>query len=167
MPVEQFVTGAFEVTLDPGELLQAIRIPRPSRTARCGYYKVCRKAGEFALASGAVLLDAERGRFQRGHRAQPQGRPIVIDDARGMFAEESRRPGAAARLDETAALELLRRAGSDARQSAPAHHRPGAGSRAGDRRNDARRPHRKRHRGARRRWSRARISPTCCARSSG
>src|SRR4051812_4497524 len=46
VPAEQFLIGAFEVTLQPGELLQAIRIPRPSRAARCGYYKVSRKAGE-------------------------------------------------------------------------------------------------------------------------
>src|SRR6202011_1815127 len=59
-PMDQLVTGAFEASLEPVELLQAIRIPRPSRAARCGYYKVCRKAGEFALASGAVLLDGER-----------------------------------------------------------------------------------------------------------
>ena len=45
VPIDQFVTGAFEVMLEPGELLQAICIPRPSRAARCGYYKVCRKAG--------------------------------------------------------------------------------------------------------------------------
>jgi aerobic carbon-monoxide dehydrogenase medium subunit len=107
VPVEQFVTGAFEVMLDQAELLQAIRIPRPSRTARCGYYKVCRKAGEFALASGAVLLDVERDRFRAVFGAT-QGRPIVVDDVRPILGGV---PGAAVGLDETAAHELLRRAG--------------------------------------------------------
>jgi len=109
VPVEEFVTGAFEVTLEPGELLQAIRIPRPSRSARCGYYKVCRKAGEFALASGAVLLDPDRDRF-RAVIGATQGRPIVVGDARTIF-DGIRQPGAAVRLDEKAATELLRRAG--------------------------------------------------------
>ena len=109
VPVEEFVTGAFEVTLEPGELLQAIRIPRPSRSARCGYYKVCRKAGEFALASGAVLLDPDRDRF-RAVIGATQGRPIVVDDARTIFGGIPQ-PAAAVRLDEKAATELLRRAG--------------------------------------------------------
>jgi carbon-monoxide dehydrogenase medium subunit len=95
--------------LEPGELLQAIRIPRPSRAARCGYYKVCRKAGEFALASGAVLLDGERERFRAAIGAT-EGRPVVIADAR-MVLEGIPRPGAAVRLDERAANELLGRAG--------------------------------------------------------
>src|SRR5262245_21958300 len=79
------------------------------RTARCGYYKVCRKAGEFALASGAVLLDRERNRF-RAVIGATEGRPVVVDDARTILGEVLR-PGAAVRLDESAANELLQRAG--------------------------------------------------------
>jgi carbon-monoxide dehydrogenase medium subunit len=109
LPVEQFVTGAFEVSLEPGELLQSIHIPRPSRAARCGYYKVCRKAGEFALATGAVVFDADRDRF-RAVIGATQGRPIVVGDARTIFNAIPQR-GGAARLDEAAAAELLRRAG--------------------------------------------------------
>jgi carbon-monoxide dehydrogenase medium subunit len=109
MPVEQFVIGAFEVTLQPGELLQAIRIPRPSRAARCGYYKVCRKAGEFALASGAVLIDPDRGRFTAVMGAT-QGRPIVVADARTLF-EGVPQPTSTVRLNDGAAVELLRQAG--------------------------------------------------------
>jgi carbon-monoxide dehydrogenase medium subunit len=108
VPVERFVTGAFEVTLEPAELLQAIRIPRPSRAARCGYYKVCRKAGEFALASAAVLFDGERDRF-RAVIGATQGRPIVVEDARSILRGVSQ-PGAAVELDATAAGALLRRA---------------------------------------------------------
>jgi len=107
IPIEQFVIGAFEVTLQPGELLQAIRIPRPSRAARCGYYKVCRKAGEFALASGAVLIDADRDRFTAVIGAT-QGRPIVVDDARTILEGI---PTGTARLKDGAAVELLRQAG--------------------------------------------------------
>jgi aerobic carbon-monoxide dehydrogenase medium subunit len=109
LPVEQFVTGAFEVSLEPGELLQSIHIPRPSRAARCGYYKVCRKAGEFALATGAVVFDADRDRF-RAVIGATQGRPIVVGDARTIFNAIPQR-GGAARLDDAAAAELLRRAG--------------------------------------------------------
>ena len=108
VPVERFVTGAFEVMLKPAELLQAIRIPRPSRAARCAYYKVSRKAGEFALASAAVLFDRERDRF-RAVIGATQGRPIVVEDARSILPGVSQ-PGAAVELDATAAGALLRRA---------------------------------------------------------
>ena len=108
VPVERFVTGAFEVMLEPAELLQGIRIPRPSRAARCAYYKVCRKAGEFALASAAVLFDRERDRF-RAVIGATQGRPIVVEDARSILRGVSQ-PGTAVELDATAAGALLPRA---------------------------------------------------------
>ena len=47
------MTGAFETRLPAGELVTAIRIPRLSPAARWGYYKICRKTGEFAHAIGA------------------------------------------------------------------------------------------------------------------
>ncbi len=109
LPLEQFVASAFEVRLEAAELLQAIRIPRPSRSARCAYYKVCRKAGEFALASGAVLLDRERERF-RAVIGATQGRPIVIDDARRLLGAVPQQ-GTPARLHEGATNELLQGAG--------------------------------------------------------
>jgi carbon-monoxide dehydrogenase medium subunit len=109
VPIEEFVTGAFEVKLGTGELLQAIRIPRPSRTTRCGYYKVCRKAGEFALASGAVLVDPDRDLFRAVIGATP-GRPIVVADARTIFPAFPR-PGHADGLNEKAVADLLHHAG--------------------------------------------------------
>ncbi len=80
VPATEFVTGAFATVLAPSELLEAIRLPRPSRRARLGYYKVCRKAGEFALAMSAVMDDPERGIFRMVIGAT-NGRPIVVPDA--------------------------------------------------------------------------------------
>jgi carbon-monoxide dehydrogenase medium subunit len=107
--VERFVTGAFETALAPGELLQAIRIPRPPTTARSGYYKVCRKAGEFALASAAVRFDAPSG-LCRAVVGATDGRPILIEDARALFGGIPR-AAETLRLDERAAADLLRGAG--------------------------------------------------------
>jgi aerobic carbon-monoxide dehydrogenase medium subunit len=59
--IEEFVTGVFENTLAPGELVEAVRVPRLSERARWGFYKVSRKAGDFAHAIGAVLDDPGRG----------------------------------------------------------------------------------------------------------
>lgn len=55
-----FFKGLFEVDLKEGELLVAVRIPRRSRAARYGYWKFCRKAGEFPQAIGGALTDPER-----------------------------------------------------------------------------------------------------------
>jgi len=59
-PVEKFVTGLFQTDLTDKELLVAIRIPKRPAGARFGYWKFCRKAGEFAQAIGAALRDPER-----------------------------------------------------------------------------------------------------------
>lgn len=96
---EHFVTGAYENALGAGELLEAIRVPRLSVRGRCGYYKICRKVGEFALAIGAVLNDRDREQF-RVVIGAAKGRPVVITDARQF----QRSDGA---LDETAVTHLL------------------------------------------------------------
>jgi aerobic carbon-monoxide dehydrogenase medium subunit len=59
-PVERFVTALFTTALEADEVLVAIRIPKRSASARYGYWKFCRKAGEFAQAIGAALHDPER-----------------------------------------------------------------------------------------------------------
>ena len=104
LPVERFVTGAFENALAPGELLEAIRIPRLPPRGGWGYNKICRKAGEFALAIGVVFIDPERDRFRMVIGAT-RGRPIVVPDAR-----EFRRRDAAG-LNEAAVLSLFDRNG--------------------------------------------------------
>jgi carbon-monoxide dehydrogenase medium subunit len=73
-----FITGAFRVALAPGELLRAVRIPIPSAASRLGYYKACRKPGEFAHAMSAVLID---GASRRAVIGAVGGRPIVLEGA--------------------------------------------------------------------------------------
>lgn len=99
LPADQFITGAYQTALAPGEMLEAIRIPRLSVRGRCGYYKLCRKAGEFALAISAVLNDLERGQF-RVVIGATHGRPIVVADARELCTDKGT-------LDEAAVLRLL------------------------------------------------------------
>ena len=60
LTVEKFLTGIFETALQDDELLVAVRIPRRSKAARYGYWKFCRKAGEFPQAIGGALRDPER-----------------------------------------------------------------------------------------------------------
>lgn len=84
LSVEDLMLGVFDVALQPTELLEAIRIPRLSASARWGYHKVCRKTGEFAHAIGAVLDDPDRG-VCRAVIGAIDAKPLVLADARGLF----------------------------------------------------------------------------------
>ena len=95
-----FVRGPFETALADDELLVEVRVPLLSAGARWGYYKVCRKPGEFAQASAAVLVDAARG-IGRCVIGATAGRPIVIDDPHLLRAPPDA-PRVAAALSATA-----------------------------------------------------------------
>ena len=97
------MTGAYETVLAADELLAAITIPRLSPHARFGYFKVCRKAGEFALAMSAVLNDPEQGQLRMVIGAT-KGRPIVLADGREIL-------GGGATIHEPAFLRLLNQHG--------------------------------------------------------
>jgi len=84
LAVEAFVTGALETVLESYELLEAIRVPAQSASAQWGYYKVCRKTGEYAQAIGAVLLDRPRNVF-RAVIGATERKPLVLADARALF----------------------------------------------------------------------------------
>lgn len=60
IPADSFMLGAFTTGLADAELIEGIEVPKPSAMARWGYYKFCRKTGDFPEASGAVMLDPER-----------------------------------------------------------------------------------------------------------
>jgi aerobic carbon-monoxide dehydrogenase medium subunit len=76
--IGKFVRGAMESDLAPGEILAGIRIPKFSTKARFGYHKICRKAGEFAEAIGAVAIDPERG-TGRLVTSTDGGAPLIFD----------------------------------------------------------------------------------------
>ena len=85
LSIEDFVTGVFEVALAPGEILEAVRIPRLSRSARWGFCKICRKTGELAQAIAAVLYDPERSVF-RAVIGATESMPVVVADAASLFS---------------------------------------------------------------------------------
>ena len=82
--VEDVMTGVFETVLAPDELVTAVRIPKFSTDARWGYYKACRKVGEFAHASGAILHDPGHG-VSRAVIGAIEARPIVFTDTRELY----------------------------------------------------------------------------------
>lgn len=78
--IDRLVNGAFATSLDEDEILVAIRIPKLSAAARWGYYKFCRKPGEFAEALAAVLVDPDRN-VCRAVIGATSGAPHVVEDA--------------------------------------------------------------------------------------
>ena len=86
LPVAALMLGMFATALEPAELIEAVRVPRLSAGARWGYYKLTRKAGEFAHAIGAALHDPARG-ICRAVIGATGGAPIVIEDAATLRAD--------------------------------------------------------------------------------
>ena len=105
VPVHKFVTAAFENALSPGEILQAVFIPRMPAGARFSHHKVSRKFGKFAIASGTVFYNPAQ-QVLRAVIGATHGRPIVIDNAAELFGGK---PGVGPlRFDAQGALGLLK-----------------------------------------------------------
>jgi carbon-monoxide dehydrogenase medium subunit len=84
LAVEEFVTGALESALQPGEIVEAVRVPVMTPSARWGYVKACRKPGEFAHAIAAVVIDPESA-TARAVVGALHAAPIVRGDAAALF----------------------------------------------------------------------------------
>jgi aerobic carbon-monoxide dehydrogenase medium subunit len=109
MPVEAYMLGALEADLGPGEMLVSVKVPKLSRSARWGYYKSCRKTGEFAHAIGSFLVDPDRGVIRMVIGAT-ESRPIVIAEA-GNIIGDARAERLDAAFDSHAVGELIESAG--------------------------------------------------------
>jgi carbon-monoxide dehydrogenase medium subunit len=84
LAIEDFVTGALESALRPAEIVEAICVPVMRPSARWGYFKACRKAGEFAHAIAAAMIDPELG-TARVVIGAIEAKPIVVSDAAQLF----------------------------------------------------------------------------------
>ena len=67
IPVDDFFVGLFESSLQPGEILTAIRIPQPAAGSGGAYLKLERKVGDYAVSAVAVQLEMD-GATCRGAR---------------------------------------------------------------------------------------------------
>lgn len=77
--IDDFLVGAMETTLVPGELIDGIRVARLGDSARCGYAKISRKPGEFADAIAAIVHDPNHGRC-RVVVGGTDGLPLLLDN---------------------------------------------------------------------------------------
>ncbi len=60
VPAAQLITAAFTTEIKEDEIVTAVAVPKLSDGARFGYFKFCRKTGEFPDAGAAVVIDPDR-----------------------------------------------------------------------------------------------------------
>ena len=84
-----FMLSSYVTQLGEKELLTAVEVPKLSSRARWSYRKFCRKAGEFAQAAAAVMLDPER-RVARVFVGAPADRPTSLSALAGDLARRGR-----------------------------------------------------------------------------
>jgi carbon-monoxide dehydrogenase medium subunit len=97
----EFTTGIFETRLDTDEIIESVRIPKLSAKARWGYIKLCRKAGEFASALAAAVVDHGRDHC-RVVLGAVSGAPLMLDATSQLVANgghQNLRDAVAADLD--------------------------------------------------------------------
>ena len=85
----EFTTGIFETKLAPDEIVESVRIPKLSASARWGYLKLCRKSGEFASALAIAIADLGRS-HSRVVLGAANGAPLVLGDASRLVGEGGR-----------------------------------------------------------------------------
>jgi carbon-monoxide dehydrogenase medium subunit len=61
MPLSDFLTGYFETSLAPDEILTGIEIPLPPAGSSDAYLKHTNRAGDLAIVGAATLLDMQNG----------------------------------------------------------------------------------------------------------
>jgi carbon-monoxide dehydrogenase medium subunit len=61
LPAEKFFTGILSTALQPGEMVIAVRYPRPSAGAGAGFAEFARRLGDFAMAGAAATLSIRGG----------------------------------------------------------------------------------------------------------
>jgi carbon-monoxide dehydrogenase medium subunit len=100
-----FATGALETRLGRGEIVESVRIGKLPATARWGYVKLARKAGEFAQALAVAVCDRAHGRG-RVVIGVANGPPLLLAEASAALAAgadtAALRPAIAADLERAA-----------------------------------------------------------------
>ena len=62
VPARDYYLGLYETAARPGEVLAAIRVPKPPAGHGFAYEKLKRKVGDYATAAAAVILTVANGR---------------------------------------------------------------------------------------------------------
>lgn len=86
VPMPGFMHGAYTTEVGADELIAAVHIPKHHAQVRWGYYKFCRKTGEFADASCSAYFDplTQTARIVVGAL---DGAPQLLTELSGRVAE--------------------------------------------------------------------------------
>lgn len=87
LSADSFLEGAFQTKLGANDVLIAIEAPRLSDQARWGYYKICRKSGEFATAIGVAIRDPKSG-LSRVLAGATDGPPVLLPETARSLADK-------------------------------------------------------------------------------
>ena len=90
-PMMGFMLGAYRTTLEPDEILTSVRVPKYSDQTVWGYYKICRKVGEFADAMVAWVADP-KNQYSRVVFGAGAGAPLVLDHLASELAQTGKTP---------------------------------------------------------------------------
>jgi aerobic carbon-monoxide dehydrogenase medium subunit len=112
LPADDFMLGAFQTRLADDEIMVAVEVPKLSSAARFGYYKFCRKTGEFPEASAAAVFDPA-SRTARLYLGALTGAPQPLHGLAASIA----RQGASAITDAAIARAVDEAAHGDAAES--------------------------------------------------
>jgi carbon-monoxide dehydrogenase medium subunit len=110
LPAADFVTGPYMTALEPGEIVEAVVVPRRPPSERWGHYKVARRIGEYAESMAIALIDTA-ARTARLVAGACDGAPLVLQNAAGAIVAGE--PGA------TLASVIRRELGSSGREFSP------------------------------------------------
>ncbi|WP_028219628.1 FAD binding domain-containing protein [Paraburkholderia oxyphila] len=100
-----FMLGAFTTLLEEGEMISAVLLPKLGSSLRWGYYKLCRKTGEFAHASAAAAFDARAG-LARVVLGALDGPPVALDDLAQHIAQQGADAAAPEALENAVARAM-------------------------------------------------------------
>jgi carbon-monoxide dehydrogenase medium subunit len=92
---DAFMVATFTTVLQQDEIIEAIEVPKRTDWARYGYFKFCRKTGEFPETSAAVVIDPD-ARQTRIFIGALNGPPLPLPE----LADQVARTGAAAVTEE-------------------------------------------------------------------
>jgi carbon-monoxide dehydrogenase medium subunit len=109
---DSFMLGAFITVLKQDEIVTAIEIPKRRRETRYGYFKFCRKTGDFPESSAAVVVDPGRsgrifiGALSGAPQALTELAEAVSNDGMRAATEEATMAAVAAAAPEMEVIEL-------------------------------------------------------------
>lgn len=103
VPMTGFMQGAYRTALEPNEILTAIQVPKYSDQTVWGYYKVCRKVGEFADVIAAWVADPSK-KYSRVVFGAGSGAPLISRNLAEELAQTGKIPSLDAVKDELKSL---------------------------------------------------------------